>query len=87
MGNKRTRQVTLHFNPDTDYILDAFKAEAKKEMRTVEQQLLFELKKVVPEVMPLTIMPEPPPSIMVDDAEPFDATTAVGTTAVGKEVL
>lgn len=82
MGNKRTRQVTLHFNPDTDYILDAFKAEAKKEMRTVEQQLLFALKKAMPETMPPATIPTPTEMILVDDAEPFDATTAVGKEAL-----
>lgn len=82
MGNKRTRQVTLHFNPDTDYILDAFKAEAKKEMRTVEQQLLFVLAKSTPREMPPATIPTPPEMILVDEAEPFGTTTAVGKEAL-----
>lgn len=40
---KKTRQITLHFTQDTEYILDRAKEDAKRSFRTAEQELLFVL--------------------------------------------
>lgn len=40
---KKTRQITLHFTQDTEFILDRAKASAKASIRTAEQELLYVL--------------------------------------------
>lgn len=43
MGNKKQRQITIHFSEEHSHILDVMKRLAKENFRTVDQQIVYTL--------------------------------------------
>lgn len=79
---KKTRQITLHFTQDTEYILDRAKEDAKRSFRTAEQELLFVLSvryRVIEEARAHLGLPEELPSMLFAKGGEEAAGSAAGT--------